>query len=141
MSSKNMLDSDIIIETKKYLCTIELNDKWIGYDLEIHVPKENMTPRRSNDTDIYSIYGGKNEEIALEIYDDLVDTVKAIYEGRIYYQSTLEFAYLAILNPNGTYRTNYSQRRNFLGFKFSSGWTSDEFLKTEFEKLEMKLLS
>lgn len=124
-----------------YACEVTLNDKWIGYDLGIEVPKGFMSCGRQEDTDIYPIYGGKNEEIALEIYDDLLQTIRAIFNGEVYYATTPEYEYTARKNKDGTYSTSYMKRKRFLFWRYATGWRNDELPEIEFRKLDTKVLS
>lgn len=125
----------------KYACEITLTDKWIGYDLGIETPEGMSGCGLVGDTDIYPIYGGKNEEIALEIYDDLLDTVKAIFDGRVYYSSNDKFSYTAKQDLNGKYSVNYWERKKLLFWPYSSGWANRIYTESEFKKLNLKVLS
>lgn len=139
--SKRKIHPDIVFKSKNYECKVELNDRWIGYSLKISAPKGSMVPQRSNDTDIYPIYGGKFEVVALEIYDDLIDTVSAIFEGRIYYKSTPEFSYIAQSSQNGTYSVDYLKKKKFLFFRYASGRKNNELQIAEFRGLNLRTLS
>ncbi len=126
---------------KNYACEVTLNDKWIGYDLDIQTPDGMSGCGLVGDADIYPIYGGKNEEIALEIYDELLDTVNSIFEGRIYYSSNEKFSYTAKRLIGGTYSVNYWERKKLLFWPYSSGWADRTYTEAEFKKLNLKVLS
>lgn len=125
---------------KDYACEITLNDKWIGLDLSIDTPPEAMNCGLTNDTDIYPIYGGKNEEIALEIYDDLLRTVKAIFSGNFYYSSDEKRSYTARPKNDKIYYVNYWEKRKLLFWTYASGWTENEYEEADIKKLKLKVL-
>jgi hypothetical protein len=126
---------------KNYSCTIKLNDKWIGYDLDINTPKGMVGCGMSHDTDIYPIYGDTNEEIALEIYDDLLAMVKAILNSHVYYTSSEMVSYTARKNDTGTYSVNFWERKRFLFIPYSSGSCNEEYSEAKFKKLKLNVLS
>lgn len=128
---------------KDYVCEITLNDKWIGYDLDITTPKETVACGLADDTDIYPIYGGRYEEVALEIYDDLVDTVLSIFEHRMYYYADEKHSYTIRLNKDGSYKVRFWEAKKFLFWKYTSGWRDDEhvYSKMDIDRLKLKVLN
>jgi hypothetical protein len=132
--------SDITFCGKHYICKVKLDDTWIGYDLEIKVPKGYMTCGRQNDTDIYPIYG-ENEGASLEIYDDLLKTLQTVFDGKLYYITTPDYEYTARKNNDGTYSVGYMERRKFIFWNYATGWRDDEYLAEDVKTLEMTVLS
>lgn len=125
---------------KSYACEVTLNDKWIGVDLDIETPSGMGGCGLMIDTDIYPIYGGKNEERALEIYDDVLATVNAIFAGNVYFTSNEKFSYTAVKNSDGTYTVRYWERKKLLFWPYSSGWISYTWSKEEVDKLNLQVL-
>lgn len=124
---------------KNYACEITLNEKWIGIDLGIDTPDNNVGCGYESDTDLYAL--DFDEKVTLEIYDDLLSTVKAIFAGKVYLTSNEKFSYTAIENEKGTYKVRYWERKKFLFWSYMSGWWKDDFSESEFKKLKLNVLT
>lgn len=133
-------NSIITFKGNNYTCEVTLNDKWIGYDLDIEVPAKCVLCGLRNDTDIYPIYG-EYEDISLEIYDDLLTTIKAIFTNDVHYISNDKFSYTARRNDDGSYTMKYWERKKFLFFSYATGWSNGGYSKGEFDKIKMSTLS
>lgn len=125
---------------KNYTCVVTLTDKWIGYDLEITTKKGDQNCGLTNDTDLYPVDGDRYEKFALDVYDDLLLTMKAIFSGHIYYTSNDTFSYTAKKNEDETYTVIFMEAKKFLFIPYGSGWKKLEYSKTDFEKLKLKVL-
>ena len=121
---------------KDYACEITLNDKWIGYDLGIETPPRTMDCGLNN----YIIYDDKDEDAALEIYDDLLRTVKAIFSGNFYYSSDEKRSYTARPKDDKIYYVNYWEKRKLLFWTYASGWTENEYEEADIKELQLKVL-
>lgn len=132
-------NSNFTFRGTNYTCTIRIDDKWIGYDLEIKTPR--ATPCGfCEDTDLYSLRNG-NEEITLQIYENLLTTVKALFSGNFYYTTNEKFSYAARRNNDGTFKVEYLERKKFLFLRYLSGWWKDNYSKSEIKKLSLQILS
>ena len=107
----------------------------------IDVPEGCMDCGLELDTDLYPLEGGKNEVFALEIYDDLLATVRAILEGNIYYKSTAKVAITARKIKANAYTVNYMQGKKIIFLKYASGWRDRIYDESEFNKLGLTVLS
>lgn len=124
---------------KSYACEVEVSDKWIGYELQITTPEGTAGCGMQDNIDPYP-QEDEDDHIILKIYDELLATIKAIFNGEVYYSTNEKFSYTAQKNDDGTYRVNYWERKKFLFLPYSSGWTK-EYNQVEFEKLNLKVLS
>lgn len=124
---------------KNYACEVTLEDKWISIDLGIDTPDKMVGCGYELDTDLYPLDFDK--KVTLEIYDDLLLIVKALFIGRVYYMSNERFSYTAIENDDGTYKVKYWRRKKFLFWSYGSGWWKDDYSKAEFKKLKLKVLT
>lgn len=131
-----------IFTGKHYTCEVSLDENWIGYEIDINTPDGMSGCGLRNDTDLYPIHGGKNEEAALEIYDELLDAVKALLSSRIYYSSNEKFSYTAIKHEDGKYDVSYWKRKKLLLlWPYSTGWAGREYSEADFKKLNLQVLS
>lgn len=124
----------------EYACEVTLNDKWIGYDLDIDTPEGMSGCGMRGDTDLYPIHGGVHEEAALEVYDNLLATINAIFDGRVFYISNEKYSYTAMKTLDGSYYVDFWERKKFLFWPYSSGWVNRSYTKTEFDKLNLTVL-
>lgn len=124
---------------KNYACEITLDNKWIGIDLEIDTPDQMVGCGYELDTDLYPL--DFDEKVTLEIYEDLLLIVKALFAGKVYYTSNEKFSYTAIENNDETYKVKYWRRKKFLFWSYVTGWWKDDYSKPEFEKLKLKVLA
>jgi len=130
-------NSLITFRGKHYSCEVTLSDQLVAYDLDIQTPDGMMGCGMISDTDIYY----EHERITLEIYDDLVATVKAIFDGRLFYSSNDKHSYTAKQKDDGTYSVDHWERRKFLFWPYSEGRTDRIYTKSEFKKLNLKVLN
>lgn len=122
-----------------YTCEIILNEKWIGIDLEIDTPDNTVHCGYVLDTDLYAL--DYDEEVTLDIYNNLLTTVKALFAGKVHYESNEKFSYTAIENEDGTYTVRYWERKKLLFWTYVSGWRNECYEKSEFMKLKLKTLT
>ena len=120
---------------ENYVFEVTLSDTWLGYDFIIETPKGSMYCGMENNTS-----GQMQEEAVIGIYEELLKTVRAIFSGNLYFRADDRTSYIAIKNDNGTYTVDFSERKKFLLFFYSSGWFNREFTQSDFEKLGLQPL-
>jgi len=123
---------------KNYACEVTLNEKWIGIDLYIDTQDGMVGCGYQVDTDLYAL--DHDEKVTLEIYDEVVSVVKALFTGKVFYTSNKKFSYTAVENTDGTYTVNYCERKKILLWSYISGWWRSDYSYAEFEKLKLKVL-
>lgn len=123
---------------KNYACEVTLNEKWIGVDLDIDTLDGMVGCAYQVDTDLYAL--DYDEKVTIEIYDEVVNVVKALFAGKVFYTSNEKFSYTAVENADGAYTVNYWERKKFLFWPYASGWWRSGFSRYDFEELKLKVL-
>lgn len=120
---------------KEYACEVEMSSKWFGYDLGIDTPETQLKCGLEDNDDGYM-----DEEVQIEVFDDIIRTVQAIFDGRVKYFSTPNYSYTVRMDLSGTYCVRYSEKKKLLWLTYSSGWYNGEMSKSEYDALKLTSL-
>lgn len=121
---------------RNYTCEVTINEKWIGVDLCINTYDGAVSCGYEVNTDLYPL--DYDVEVTLEIYDEVINVVKALFAEKVFYTSNEKFSYTAVENTNGTYVVNYSERKKFLFWSYTSGWLRRDYSRSDFGILKLK---
>lgn len=128
-------DDDYSILTfcgKEYACEVQISLKWFGYDLGIDTPEAQLMCGLEDNDDGYM-----DEDVQIKVFDDLIKTVQAIFDGRVKYLATPNYSYTVRKDLSGTYCVRYSEKKKFLWLTYSSGWYNSEMTEAEYNELKL----
>lgn len=120
---------------KEYACEVQISPKWFGVDLGIDTPEAQLKCGLEDNDDGYM-----DEEVQAEVFDEIIKTVQAIFDGRVKYLSTSNYSYTVRMDLSGTYCVRYSEKKKLLWLTYSSGWYSGEMSKSEYDSLKLTSL-
>ncbi|MBL8159504.1 hypothetical protein JNJ66_03540 [Candidatus Saccharibacteria bacterium] len=130
-------ESIFAFEGKHYVCEIQIDGNWFGYDLQVEDAAgcdfvDYVDARRMNDK--------RRTKEELRVYEEMLNTVRKLLNGDIYYLANPNCSYVATKNNDGTFDVSYWELKMFLFYPYSSGWSNRTFSKDEFDKLHLKVL-